>query len=141
MKKMIALILALVLCFGLVACCNSDIAPNGPTNKQDDVAQEYVGTWKGSDYMGGSMDDGECVEYYRVITLLLKEDGTGTYTDAYSSSQNEPMTAELEWSYDQTNHTIDVFFPKQNRTFAFEIKENDGKTYLQQGSYMSLYRE
>ena len=128
MKKTCALILALVLCFGSVACGNSDTDPNGSTNKQDDAAQEYVGTWKSSDY-------------YRVITLLLKEDGTGTYTDAYSSSQNEPMTAELEWSYNQTNHTIDVFFPKQNRAFAFEIKENDGKTYLQQGSYMSLYRE
>lgn len=47
----------------------------------------------------------------------------------------------LEWPYDQTNHTIDIVLPKQNRTAAFEIKENDGKTYLQMGNDTPLYRE
>ena len=137
MKKTCALILALVLCFGLVACGSSDTDPNGSTNKQDDAAQEYVGTWKGSKYLGGGEDD---VRNYKYATLLLKEDGTGTYTVTYG--QDEPQILELEWSYDQTNHTIDVSFPKQNSTGAFEIKEDDGKTYLQMGSLTApLYRE
>jgi len=135
MKKILALILALVLCFGLVACGSSD-ADNGTTNKQDNAAQEYVGTWKGSEYLGGGEDN---IENYKFATLLLKEDGTGTYTVTYG--QGEPNILELEWSYDQTNHTIDVDFTKQNSTGAFEIKENDGKTYLQMGSSTPLYRE
>lgn len=139
MKKILALTLALVLCFGLVACGSSD-ADNGTTNKQDNAAQEYVGTWKGSECWGGSIVDGVEVKYYDYTTLLLKEDGTGTYTvDSYG--QDGPTIVEFEWSYDQTNHTIDVVFPKQNRTAAFEIKENDGQTYLQMGNDTPLYRE
>lgn len=135
MKKIIALTLALVLCLGLVACGSSD-ADNGTTNKQDNAAQEYVGTWKGSEYLGGGEDN---IENYKFATLLLKEDGTGTYTVTYG--QDEPTIVELEWSYDQTNYTIDIVIPKQNGTAAFEIKENDGKTYLQMGSGAPLYRE
>lgn len=84
MKKIISMVLILAICFGLVACGSSDTVPNGPTNKQDDAAQEYVGTWKGSECWGGSIVDGVEVKYYDYTTLLLKEDGTGTYTvDSY----------------------------------------------------------
>ena len=142
MKKILALTFALVLCLGLCACGSTDRDSNPSDKKHDDtavdtVAQEYVGTWKGSKYLGGGEDD---VRNYKYATLLLKEDGTGTYTVTYG--QDEPQIVELEWSYDQTNHTIDVSFPKQNSTGAFEIKEDDGKTYLQMGSLTApLYRE
>jgi hypothetical protein len=70
MKKILALILALVLCFGLVACGSSD-ADNGTTNKQDNAAQEYVGTWKGSECWGGSIVDGVEVTLSEVYDSLL----------------------------------------------------------------------
>ena len=54
MKKIIALTLALVLCLGLVACGSSD-ADNGTTNKQDNAAQEYVGTWNEAERHSGAV--------------------------------------------------------------------------------------
>lgn len=131
MKKLGSLFLAIIMLLALCGCSEES------TNK---ISSEYVGTWKGSKYWGGSVVDGVEVKYYDYTTLLLKEDGTGTYTvDSYG--QDEPNIVELKWSYDQMNHTIDIVFPKQNRTAAFEIKENDGKTYLQMGNDTPLYRE
>ena len=109
----------------------------GCSESTNNIQAEYVGTWKGSKYLGGGED---IASNYKYATLLLNEDGTGTYTVTYG--QDEPTTLELEWSYDQKNQTIDVFFPKQNSTSAFEIKDDDGKTYLQMGNITApLYRE
>ena len=131
MKKLGSLFLVIIMLLALCACSEES------ANK---IPSEYVGTWKGSECWGGSVVDGVEVKYYDYTTLLLKEDGTGTYTvDSYG--QDEPNIVEFEWSYDQTNHTIDILLPKQNRTIAFEIKENDGKTYLQIGNDTPLYRE
>ena len=127
MKKLGSLFLVIIMLLALCGCSES-------TNN---IQSEYVGTWKGSKYLGGGED---IVRNYKYATLLLNEDGTGTYTVTYG--QDEPTTLELEWSYDQTNQTIDVFFPKQNSSSAFEIKDDDGKTYLQMGNITApLYRE
>lgn len=127
MKKLGSLFLVIIMLLALCGCSEES------TNK---ISSEYVGAWKGSEYLGGGEDN---VSNYKFATLLLKEDGTGTYTVTYG--QDEPNILELEWSYDQTNHTIDVVFTKQNRTVAFETKENDGQTYLQMGNDTPLYRE
>ena len=127
MKKLGSLFLVIIMLLALCGCSES-------TNN---IQSEYVRTWKGSKYLGG---DEDIVSNYKYATLLLNEDGTGTYTVTYG--QDEPTTLELEWSYDQKNQTIDVFFPKQNSTSAFEIKDDDGKTYLQMGNITApLYRE
>ena len=131
MKKLGSLFLAIIMLVALCGCSAES------TNM---IPSEYVGTWKGSECWGGSVVDGVEVKYYDYTTLMLKEDGTGTYT-VTSYCQDETNFVELEWSYDQANHTIDIVLPKQNRTIAFEIKENDGKTYLQMGNDTPLYRE
>lgn len=112
MKKIIALTLALVLCFGLVACGNSDVAPNGSTNKQDDVAQEYVGEWK-ANVLKSSMGD---VKTYEVAVIMLNTDGTATYKGKAATWEYKENTIQLA----VTGAGVAVF----------EIAEDGGKTVL-----------
>lgn len=142
MKKLGSLFLAFIMLLTLCGCSEESTNKDNGSIQEDSnkIQSEYVGTWKGSKYIGAAVVDDEYIEYYKHTTLLLKEDGTGTYTVTYDDTR-ESQTLELEWSYDQTNHTIDLVFTKQNGTGAFEIKENDGKTYLQMIGSAPLYRE
>ena len=79
MKKLFALILAVVMCFCLVACGGDDTN----TDKNNEAQQEttdsnpkenqninFVGSWKGS--CNGNED---------YVTIVINEDGTGTITE------------------------------------------------------------
>ena len=137
MKKLGSLFLVIIMLLALCGCSEESTNKDNGSIQEDSnkIQSEYVGTWKATKYGGKNYEIDE------IITLLLKEDGTGTYTVTSYLDEDEPNILEFEWSYDLTNHTIDVVFTKQNRTRIYEIKENDGKTYLQLGSGAPFYRE
>lgn len=118
MKKIIALTLALILCFGLCACGNSNVKSDGTTNKQDDtattdtVAQEYVGEWK-ANVLKSWMDD---VKTYGVAVIMLNTDGTATYKGKAATWEYKENTIQLA----VTGAGVAVF----------EIAEDGGKTVL-----------
>ena len=121
MKKIIALTLVLVLCFGLVACGSSDTDPNGTANKQDDTAQEYVGEWK-ANVIDISMGD---VTIYKVALIMLNADGTATYRGK-----------DATWEYkDGTIHLAVT----GGGIAVLEIDKENGKTVLKFSEY-TYYR-
>ena len=118
MKKIIALVLALILCLGLCACGSSNVESDGATNKQDDtattdtVAQEYVGEWK-ANVLKSNMGD---VKTYEVAVIMLNTDGTATY-------KGKAVT----WEY--KDNTIHLAVAGAG-VAVFEIAEDGGKTVL-----------
>ena len=118
MKKILALTLALVLCFGLVACGSSNAESDGTTNKQGDtatadtVAKEYVGEWKAK--VISSLVDGEYT--YKVAVIMLHPDGTATYRGK-----------EATWEYKGNAIHLAV---SGAGVAVLEIAEEDGKTVL-----------
>ncbi len=118
MNKITLIILALILCFGLCACGNSNVESDGTTNKQDDtattdtVAQEYVGEWK-ANVLKSNMGD---VKTYEVAVIMLNTDGTATYKGKAATWEYKENTIQLA----VTGAGIAVF----------EIAEDGGKTVL-----------
>ena len=121
MKKILALILALVLCFGLCACGSSNADPNGTTNKPDDATQKYVGEWK-ANVIGISLGS---VTIYKVAVIMLNADGTATY-------KGKAATWELK---DDTIHLAVT----SGGIGVLGIAEEDGKTVLKFSEY-TYYR-
>ena len=120
MKK-IAFALVLILCFGLAACGSSDAGPNGPTNKQDNAAQEYVGEWK-ANVLDISMGD---ATIYKVAVIELNADGTATYRGK-----------DATWEYkDGTIHLAVT----GGGVAVLGIDKEDGKTVLKFSKY-TYYR-
>ena len=91
MKKILALILALVLCFGLCACGSSNVGTNGTPNKQDDATQEYVGEWKANivDISFGA------ATVYKVAVITLNADGTASYREKSATWEYKNGTIHL----------------------------------------------
>jgi uncharacterized lipoprotein YehR (DUF1307 family) len=118
MKKIIALVLALILCLGLCACGSSNVESDGATNKQydtattDTVAQEYVGEWK-ANVLKSHMGD---VKTYEVAVIMLNTDGTATYKGKAATWEYKENTIQLA----VTGAGVAVF----------EIAEDGGKTVL-----------
>lgn len=127
MKKILPLILALALCFGMAACGSTDTDSDRSDKKHDDeakmdsAAEEFVGEWK-TNMVDISMGD---VTVYKVAVIVLNADGTASYRE-------HPAT----WEYkDGTIHLAVT----GGGVGVLEIAKEDGKTVLKFSQY-TYYR-
>lgn len=96
MKKLGSLFLVIIMLLALCGCSEESTNKDNGSIQEDSnkIQSEYVGTWKATKY------GGENYEIDAIITLLLKEDGTGTYTVTSYQDEDEPNILEFEWSHD-----------------------------------------
>ena len=123
MRKIMLLLLALVLCFSLFACKNTQVTEQTSTpvsttptesGPDTDTAAYYVGEWKASEKIS---DEGE----YQVCTAILNEDGTATYRGNAGT-----------WEYRKDENMI-VFTDADGKTAPLDISTKSGKTVLMIG--------
>ena len=104
MKRTIALVLAVMLCFGLCACGQDQ------NEVSKDINTDYVGAWKGNIKVG--------YETYEVQTITLNTDGTGSYQGKYDGA----------WKYSEEDNRIVLATDAGN--ILLDIDTVDGKTVL-----------
>jgi len=107
MKKQFftTLILVFVVCLMMSAC--------GTGNENYKIDQGYVGEWKADQI--SSVMDGETT--YKTVTVLLNEDGTGSYKDK-------------QGTWEVKDSTVVLTLTNENIGMVFEIGEEDGKKVL-----------
>lgn len=108
MKKQFFTILTciFVVCLIMSGCSSSDSDTN--------VNSEYVGEWKANQI--SSVMDGKTT--YKTISVLLNEDGTGSYKDKQGTWEVKDGT------------TVVLTLTNENIGMVFEIAEEEGKTVL-----------
>ena len=123
MRKIMLLLLALVLCFSLFACKNTQVTDPGssqastsPTasGPDENTAAYYVGEWKASEKVS---DDGE----YQICTAILNEDGTATYKGDSGT-----------WEFFKDRNMI-VFTAEGGKLATLDISTKSKKTVLMIG--------
>ena len=103
MKRLLALALAMLLCFGMCACAeNEESKPTG--------SAAYVGEWKANVQVSS---EGE----YKVYTIQLNADETGSY-----------QGKKGVWTY--SKETDQIILSVTSGTLYLTIAEENGKTVL-----------
>lgn len=107
MKKLIALLLAVVMCLCLVACGEGSEQGAGKIN----VASKAVGTWTGTTFYGD-------------FTLVLNADMTGEYTEGKE-------TIAITWFADEATRLVIINIPEEayDYTQAFTYLESKDALY------------
>lgn len=110
MKRATAIVLAVMVLLSATACSRSD-GDGAPTvAATSDFPSEYVGEWKANTVQ--SRRDDEIV--YRVSTLLLAEDGSGSYNDQAFTGTYQADTHQLLLTFDRNNVTGTLELSRDN---------------------------
>ena len=114
MRRIIALICAVLMVFACSACSNTDT--NNDTSDTTVVDRaSCIGEWKANVWT--LMPDGSFG--FAVRTIILNDDGTGSYRDK-----------EMTWQYQKDAQIIEFSLISGEQDGSFDIAKEDGKTVL-----------
>lgn len=116
MKKIIALLLAIVTCLSFVACDSIKKVVN-----KDSEKDPIIGEWKVLGYE---------------VSIIFNEDGTGSAVNKDESYEGED-TIETRWKYDEELlcYTVNLISEYESGIFSFTIqKSENGARYIDLGS-------
>ena len=133
MKKILALILAIVISVSLCACSQDDVTKTD-TNT-DSIRADLIGTWERgpysySEYYTHWQDQDWYAKYECKDTIEFLKDGTGTHNviadpqDSMGDYENDDYT--LTWEIENNKVMIKFEYPG----FEFEYSEENGETCL-----------
>lgn len=115
MKKLLALLLAIIMCISLIACGNNTASieesetVNTESTAQDNISELCIGTWKW-DFKNSESND------WGVETMELFKGGTGKGTNSmHSNGQYYPLTWEVK------DGILVVSFEADPLSCAFEV--------------------
>lgn len=125
MKKIIALLLAVVMCFSLVACAQEDTQQN-EVEPQEETIEITIDNWQNYleikeyfDFYYGKNEFGEPVEAYPNFYVLL------TFKEEYRDYSYSDFAVEFNADY----CAKDVVYNYDD--FTFEIKDCESQTNIQ----------
>ena len=114
MKRWMALLLAVVLTFGITACGNKAADPQATAATIDTIVQKYAGEWNAN--VLDSYTEGK--QTYQVSSIWLHPDGLGNYNGRAAT-----------WEYSEKDNTIRLSITGA-AVVLLEIAEENGKTVL-----------